>query len=41
MLSTNIEILNSSLSKYEVAELYIEHATFILFYAIFILTYAL
>ena len=41
MLSTNVEILKSSLSKYEVAELHIEHYTSISFYAIFILTYAL
>jgi hypothetical protein len=41
ILSTNVEILKSSLSKYEVAELHIEHYTSISFYAIFILTYAL
>ena len=41
MLSTNIEILKSWLSKYEVAELHIEHYTSISFYAIFIRTYAL
>ena len=41
MLSTNIEILKSSLSKYELAELHIEYYTSISFYAIFILTYAL
>jgi hypothetical protein len=38
MLSTNIEILKSSLSKYEVAELHIEHYTSISFHVIFILT---
>ena len=41
MLSTNIEILKSSLSKYEVAELHIEHYTSISFHVIFILTCAL
>ena len=41
MLSTNIEILKSSLSKYEVAELHIKHYTSIAFHAIFILTRAL
>ena len=44
MLSTSIsEILKSLLSKYEVAELHIEHYTSISisFCAIFILTYAL
>ena len=41
MLSTNIEMLKSSLSKYEVAELLIEHYTSISFHAIFILTCAL
>ena len=41
MLSTNIEILKSSLSKYEVVELHIEHYTSISFHAIFILTCAL
>jgi len=41
MLSTSVETLKSPLSKYEVAELHIEHYTSISFYAIFILTYAL
>ena len=41
MLSTNIEILKSSLSKYEVAELHIEYYTSISFHVIFILTCAL
>ena len=41
MLSTKIEILKSSLSKYEVDELHIEHYTSISFHVIFILTCAL
>ena len=40
ILSDAQQILKSSLRKYEVAELHIEHYTYISFHAIFILTCA-